>query len=202
MDARMTSFQDSIEQMLWPEKRAHDPVIGNKMPLAANGLLQPSEIARTTQISYLRVATGYLPDGLQGLAGPLGRFFPFMLHNGKIEIGPIPAGTPVNLLANLDILGPETDLAGRTEHGKKVLELLLKVQHDLKAIGSGSPEEQERAATQVLANLVDPLLELSKCPDLIVNRGHYFGTSYLEEEKDRALTDDQKRALIEYLKTF
>jgi hypothetical protein len=46
------------------------------------------------------------------------------------------------------------------------------------------------------------LLQLSKCRDFIVNRGHYFGTSYLDEEKDRALKDDEKRALIEFLKTF
>jgi hypothetical protein len=202
VDARMMSFNDSIEQMLWPEKRAHDTLIGNKIPLAANGLLQPSAIARTTQISYLRVATGFLPDSLQGLAGPVGRFFPSLLHNGEIEIGPIPTGTPVNLLANLDILGEETDLAAQAERGKQALELLLRAQHDLKAIPQGSVQQQELAATKVFANLVDPLLNLSKCRDFIVNRGHYFGTSYLQEEKDRALTDDAKRALIEYLKTF
>ena len=202
VDERMKSFQDSIEQMLWPEKRAHDPVIGSKMPLATNGLPLPSEMARTTQISYLRVAKGYLPESLNGLAGPFGRFFPFLLHNGMIEIGPIPTGTPVNLIANLDVLGEQTDLIGQAEHGRNVLDLLLKVQHDLKSIGQGSPAEQEAAATKVFANLVDPLLQLSKCRDFIVNRGHYFGTSYLDEEKDRALKDDEKRALIEFLKTF
>ena len=30
--------------------------------------------------------------------------------------------------------------------------------------------------------LVRPLLELSKCPDFVVNRGHYFGTSVFKEE--------------------
>jgi hypothetical protein len=34
---------------------------------------------------------------------------------------------------------------------------------------------------------------VSKCPDFIVNRGHLFGTT---------LPDDDKRALIEFLKTF
>jgi hypothetical protein len=194
----MQSFENSIEQMLWPEKRVHDPVIGNKMPLAANGLPQPSEIARTTQTSYLRLAKGLLPDSLQGLAGPLGRFFPFLLKDGKIEIGPIPTGTPVNLLASLDLVGEQA----QAEQAKKVLELLLKVQHDLTAIGQGSPAVQEPAATKVFTNLANPLLQLSKCPDFIVNRGHYFGTSYFDEEKDRALKDDDKRALIEFLKTF
>ena len=46
---------------------------------------------------------------------------------------------------------------------------------------------------QTFTDLVEPLLELSKCPDLIVNRGHLFGTK---------LPDADKRALIEFLKTF
>jgi hypothetical protein len=44
------------------------------------------------------------------------------------------------------------------------------------------------------------LMQLSKCPDLVVNRGHYFGTSYFAEEPP--LSDEDKRALIEFLKTF
>ena len=58
-----------------------------------------------------------------------------------------------------------------------------------------------------------PLLELSKCPDFVVNRGHYFGTAKFnetdglsEDEKffapEPVLTDDDKRALIEFLKTL
>ena len=44
------------------------------------------------------------------------------------------------------------------------------------------------------------MLELSKCPDFVVNRGHYFGTGKVGSEP--ALSDDDKRALIEFLKTF
>jgi hypothetical protein len=44
------------------------------------------------------------------------------------------------------------------------------------------------------------MLALSKCPDFVVNRGHYFGTASYPGET--ALTDDDKRALIEYLKTL
>src|SRR5262249_16073894 len=32
VDARMQSFQASIEQMLWPEKRQHDTLLGDKVP--------------------------------------------------------------------------------------------------------------------------------------------------------------------------
>ena len=44
------------------------------------------------------------------------------------------------------------------------------------------------------------MFELSKCPDFIVNRGHYFGTSYFKGEP--GLSDDDKWALIEFVKTF
>jgi len=44
------------------------------------------------------------------------------------------------------------------------------------------------------------MLAVSKCKDFVVNKGHYFGTSYFAEEP--GLSDDDKRALIVYLKTF
>ena len=44
-----------------------------------------------------------------------------------------------------------------------------------------------------LLKTVPELLAANKCPDFIEDEGHYFGTD---------LPDDDKRALIEYLKTF
>ena len=97
VEARMRSFDDSIKQMLWPETRDKDTVLGDRMP---------GRMDRTTNASFLRV----------------------------------------------------------------------------------------------LANLVDPLLDMSKCPDFIVNRGHYFGTRFANGEP--GLPDDDKLALIEFLKHF
>jgi hypothetical protein len=71
------------------------------------------------------------------------------------------------------------------------------MKHDLESLPKDASDEEAR---KVFANLVDPLLEVSKCPDFVVNRGHYFGTSYLKEEPP--LSDDDKHALIEYIKTF
>ena len=52
-----------------------------------------------------------------------------------------------------------------------------------------------------IANRMGPaLLALNKCPDFEVNRGHYFGTGMVAGEP--ALSDNDKRALIEFLKTF
>ena len=63
------------------------------------------------------------------------------------------------------------------------------------------------------AKFREPLLKLSKCPDFVVNRGHYFGTAKFNDtdgltadEKsfgaETPLSDDDKKALIEFIKTF
>jgi hypothetical protein len=188
VDARMSSFQNSIEQMLWPEKRDKDPILGDKIP----GLID-----RTTAPSYLNVAGGYLPDALQSLLDPLHHWVPWLFGEGGIQIGPIPKNTPVDLLANLDVLGESTDPAQRLERAGRVVKLLVDVKEALKKLPENASNEE---ATQVLKPLVPQLMELSKCPDFVVNRGHYFGTSYFKEEP--GLSDDDKRALIAFLKTF
>ncbi len=188
VEARMDSFNDSIEQMLWPEKRQTDSVLGDKVP---------GTIDRTTATSYLRVPSGYLPDLLKPLQSFGQRFFPWLVGDDGIVIGPIPAGTPVDLLANIDLLGETTGVEDKIKHQEKVVALLVKMKADLEKLPKGASDDE---AKKVFANLVDPLLEVSKCPDFVVNRGHYFGTSYFKEEP--ALSDDDKRALIEYIKTF
>src|SRR6266498_2701351 len=186
--ARMRSFQDSIEQLLWPEKREKDPVLGAKVP---------GVIDRTTARSYLRVSGGYLPHFLRPLLDPLHRYIPWLIGEGGVEIGPIPAGTPVNLLANLELLLDGGSPAERLKHGEEVLKLLVELKRDLKALPAGASDDEAR---KKFANLREPLLKLSKCPDFVVNRGHYFGTDAFKEEP--GLSDDDKRALIEFLKTF
>ena len=182
----MDSFNDAIEKMLWPEKREKDPILGDKVP---------GFIYRTTSTSYVNVAAGYLPDGFEKLLGWgdwLRRYLfswlplPFSYNEGIVKIGPIPKGTPVSLLTNIDL---ETN---RVE----LVKLLLKMKEDLKRVEGASDEE----AAKVFKNLVPDLLKVSKCPDYVVNKGHYFGTSFLKEEPP--LSDDDKWALIEFLKTF
>jgi len=185
---RLAAFQNSIEQMLWPEKRDKDELLGDKIP---------GRIDRTTETSYLRVSYGYLPDALQKLRG-IARFFPWLIdeENKTIQIGPIPKGTPVGLLANLNPLSESSDAIVRLNHDKELLSVVLKINADLLKLPKGATDEDAR---RVFANVVDPLLELSKCPDLIVNRGHYFGTGKFASEEP-GLSDADKRALIAFVK--
>ncbi|HYN22860.1 MAG TPA: hypothetical protein VE078_18005 [Thermoanaerobaculia bacterium] len=184
---RMAAFEDGIEKMLWPEKRDKDPKLGGKIP-------GPSLIDRTTASSYLRVPSGYVPEFLKKARFLAERLTPAILGEGGIELGPIPKGTPVNLLTNIN-LRPDT---GHTAaHDTKLLGLLIAIKRDLKKLPVNATDEQ---ASKVFANLVPRMLELSKCPDFVVNRGHYFGTDLFKEEE--GLSDDDKKALIEFLKTF
>jgi len=128
------------------------------------------------------------------------RFFPLDLDDKQqmIKIGPIPKGTPVGLLTNLNPFSESPDPVERLKHDAKLLKVVFKINADLKKLESGPTDEK---AEKVLANIVDPLLELSKCPDLIVNRGHYFGTGKFTGAEP-GLSDADKRALIAFLKRF
>ena len=193
----MAAFQDGIEKMLWPEKRDKDPQLGGKIP-------GPSLIDRTTASSYLRVPSGYVPTFLRKQRFLAERLTPAILGEGGIEIGPIPKGTPVNLLTNLNLRPDNQTTSQRLAHDKDLLDLLITIKRALKALPKGATDEQARAVFREAKfkgkSLVDQMLELSKCPDFVVNRGHYFGTDLFKEEP--GLSDADKRALIEFLKTF
>jgi hypothetical protein len=199
--SRIDSFQDSIEKMLLLKPRDTDPVLERAFQ-EKNIHDFPGVVDRTTRTSYIIVRSGYLSDTLSGLVGWGDWLFPSFygkckertdLQRGDICLGPIPGGTPIGLLTNLNL-----DQSGgdRLARNAKLLKLLVKLRNDLKALGDNPSDDDAR---KVFANLVGPLMEVSKCPDYVVNRGHYFGTGYNGEP---ALSDDDKRALIEFLKTF
>ena len=98
--------------------------------------------------------------------------------DGYIKIGPIPKRTPVNLLANL-----EPDF-GNIDLFAKITGKLIKINQQ-KLSGEAAANEWKK--------IVPDLIAANKCPDFVEDKGHYFGTD---------LSDADKRALIEYLKTF
>lgn len=181
VDDRMKSFNDAIEKILWPERRK-----GNKKYATLSGKELPGVIDVTTARSYLRVPKGFLPGFLKVLMRPLSHTSPWLIGKEGIELGPIPKGTPINLLSNMDL-----------EQKIAVFRVIKKIKKDLKSLPKDATDEQAR---EVFADLVDPLLKVSKCPDFVVNRGHYFGTDYFKDEP--GLNDNDKLALIEFLKTM
>ena len=93
----------------------------------------------------------------------------------------VPKGTPINLLTNL--------------HPKDVKSVLMAY---VDGVLGGQPKTQfgrlqsiNRAKGQ--AAILKRLLELNTCPDFIEDKGHYYG---------RNMSDEDKRALIEYIKYF
>jgi hypothetical protein len=199
---RMHSFEASIEQMLWPEKRDRDPVLGAKVP----GLID-----RTEQRSAVRIPVGFVPEALQPLQSPLHRLFPSLVsRGGDIVLGPIPRGTPVGLIANIRLLAESDDPKVKIEHARNLGDLVVRLNADLLTAPATATDQQ---LLEKFANLKGPMLKLSKCPDLVVNRGHYFGTAQFNEQDglstdekafghEPELNDDDKHALIAFLKTF
>jgi len=189
VEDRLKSFDSSIEQMLWPEKRK-----GDRSYVTASGKKLPGVIDTTTATSYLRIPVGYLPEFLQKpvVLDVLERVKPQFFGEEGVEIGPIPKGTPVNLISNMN-------LEPTAENLLHVVPTVIKIKKALKAIPKGA-SDAEAIKVYEDRDLVDSMLKISKCPDFVVNRGHYFGTDYFKEEP--GLSDDDKRALIEFLKTL
>ena len=165
VEGRMAAFDDAVRKLLWPERREE------RTCKEEWGLPFCPPVYRTTRESYLRVPHQYVPDILN--------ITDLTDAAGNIEIGPIPEGTPISLLSNIDLTASKIDLA----------RVLIKAKKRLKE-AEGRPVEEQR---QILRTLVPDLLSVNKCPDFVVDRGHYFGTQ---------LSDADKEALIEFLKTL
>jgi hypothetical protein len=154
---RMRAFNDAIEKLLWPERR-----------------LGPASVWTTTGRSAIRIPEAFVPAALKRLT-----------RNGVLEIGPIPKGTPINLLANVE---PDFDTLLRLIPAVNAALAEMAARHlDFLNSGGGPPR------ADVERKLVAALLAASTCPDLVEDRGHMFGAN---------LPDADKRALIEFLKTL
>lgn len=185
VEARMKVFQASIEQMLWPERRYKDDLF-TRLGIDGPGV---GWIQRTTADSNIRVPRGYVPAPLRPLLGLGQRVFPFFFRDGELFIGPIPKGTPVSLFTSLD-LGADLPRNQQREHRRRMIALLKQIKNELKR---GNDPFSNR-------NVMESMLGLSRCPDLVINKGHYFGTSRFDEEP--GLSDEEKRDLIGFLKTM
>jgi len=154
---RMRAFNDGMEKLLWPERRANT-----------------GSVVRTTAESFIEIPAVYLPTAFQPLA-----------RDGYLRLGPIPKGTPVNLMANANLdLSDDGMIADRVR-------LIARVQANLLRIKTEKLDDE--AAGRLFKELEPELMRISKCPDFVEDRGHLFGSG---------LPDADKQALIEFLKTF
>jgi mono/diheme cytochrome c family protein len=117
-----------------------------------------------------------LPDVFPGLGTRLKKF-----DNMDLRIMELPAGTPVNLLMSVN---PKHFPALVAAYVKGVL--------------GGKPQKQfnsliDRRREAGIEALEKKLLEVNTVPDFIEDRGHTFGAD---------MSDAEKYALIEYMKTF
>jgi hypothetical protein len=156
---RMEAFNDAAEKLLWPEKR-----------------LGKDSIWRTGEDCKLQLQSVEIPQPLRDMLKP------WTDPDGYFRIGDIPAGTPVNLIANIN---PYADPVKLVKLAAKVVEVCAEIK----------AKKLDPAATKALMSqeLAPMLLEVSTCPDFVTDRGHTFGST---------LSDSDKRALIEFLKTI
>jgi hypothetical protein len=103
-------------------------------------------------------------------------------HLVDLTVGPLPAGLPVDVVANID---PDrvkslAALPSLIRAGRLI--------HEINRMPPGIP-----ATDRKIDDLGQLLHELSKSPDYVMDRGHYFG---------RELTEQERRDLIDLLLTF
>jgi hypothetical protein len=188
----MKVFDRSIRQMLYPSTRRMDK--HTQIPV-------PGYIYRTSAPACLLVPSGYMPSFAQRMSRPLHWLVPWAVdRDGGLALGPLPKDFPVNAIANTKVL-PDHDEPGGISHYWKLAKAGPTLISAFKQMG-GKCSSAELSDPQTEANseaavretgLIDTLVGLSKCPDYVVNRGHYFGAD---------LSADDKEALVSYLKHF
>ena len=172
VDGRREAFRDAAEKLLWPDRRDDE-----------------ASIWRTQRESVLQVPLDYLPGPAQAAARRAGVVVEAENGVRYARIGPVPTGTSINLLANLDLsLGALSDF----DKVVKLIQLARAIRKTLHEVEEQRPEGEE-LFTLMKESLLPLLLDNSNCPDLVEDRGHYFGTQ---------LPDENNLALIELRETF
>ena len=119
-------------------------------------------------------------------------------RHGGVRIGPIPRGTPVNLLMNID---PD-----KTNKLPAAVIALVRAMAEIKKQGLTGD-----AAYEVFRDIAGPpLMAASKVPDFVVDRGHWFGETLFDctapgpcvQPADEKASDASKEDLIAFLKTI
>jgi hypothetical protein len=158
-----------------------DPSVAGRMAAYEDGMNKLLWPERRLGAGSMLVTTqdSKLPDFFPMLMKMMPEFSD--LPGLDLDLINVPKGTPVNLIMNL--------------HAKDVKAVL---QAYVDGVLQGQPREKfaelrKKNHGQGHTRLMEKLLEVNMCPDFIEDRGHTYG---------RELSDEDKRALIEYMKHF
>ena len=218
VDGRMRAFDDAIDRMFWPEKRRGVATIARTeqrswllipapyLPGAVEGIVGPAVrpllalpwlaplLAVLAAVALLAIARRRRRGGARRIAFSAGVvvlllavvLIPVNLliagKLGDLKVGPFPKGTPVNLVASYNPKAPSLDIIAAVW---KTAQAFWRIERQ-----HLSDEEALRVFD---ADAGPALLKVSKSPDLVRDRGHYF---------PETLSDEDKQALKEFLKTF
>jgi hypothetical protein len=157
-----------------------DPSIAGRMAAYEDGMSKLLWPERRQGLASIKVTTedSKLPDIfplLKTLDPELAAF------DFDPELLRVPKGTPINLITNI--------------HPKDVKSVLLAYVAGVLDGRSKSDFSQLRVVNHAKgrAAMLKRLLDVSTCPDFIEDKGHYYGHD---------MSDEDKRALIEYMKYF
>src|SRR5262249_2031422 len=139
VSGRLQAFDDAIHKMLWPAERKHHSIWKTRRVLTEEGT--------TDGWTDLNVYTTSLPERLPMFLGDgstprtlrtvLG--LDQLISDGRIQLGPIPRGTPVNLLANINI-----DRNDSRFSIIKLLRLVNDAKHKLKELRADAKDDARR----------------------------------------------------------
>jgi cytochrome c5 len=158
-----------------------DPSIAGRMAAYEDGMTKLLWPQKRLGVKSIKVTSedSTLPDVFPTLKQMMPEFAD--LPGLEIDLMRVPSGTPINLIMNVNprdikaVLQAYVDGILQGQPKEKFAELRTK-NHD--------------TAQQ---KMMEKLLEVNVCPDFIEDRGHTYG---------HELSDDDKRALIEYMKQF
>ncbi len=184
VNGRIAAFNDAVRKLLWPAQR--DGVKSMKRASTRTYFNVRLGVIGDAAIQELRSYKPELPKvpGLPEIKLPN----PFEIVENKTLRFPVPQGTPINLLANINISDPARRVKAVIWYVKYVAQTDIAAElRKVPKIGDELAKVPDRLASEAM----DELLKISDYPDLIEDHGHEYGAS---------LGDDDKAALVEYLK--
>jgi mono/diheme cytochrome c family protein len=192
---RIVAFNDAVHKLLYPQDR--DGLKSIKRASTRTYLNIRLSVLGAAALEKIRAFKPKLPDlpdfklpeVFQLVEDKALKDIPGLSELDRLSLRiAIPEGTPLNLLANLNISKPEIRIPAVLAY------LTYAWQTDIAAEVSKVPvvgKELAKIPQQLAKDGMNELLKLSEYPDLVEDHGHEYGAQ---------LSDDDKKALIEYLK--